>query len=703
MIKDILLDQIMTALMSIQIDDDLVDIVFEPENKPKSELIFDGVKTSAKSLSKEELSLQKRKIYTVFITKLSGYIDSVVDSKDDGESRNVADNLKNIMPPPFKIDAKQRPSTAGSSKLNRNRSSELILQGPSISKPVNSKRKSLSWGQVVDYLRKECTIMKDWHQEIESFVLPQHRVAIELGFQLVDSQKRGVAHPYELIKAIKKCAIAAKAVTGDTFFDQIKSARCEVLLTVNMTSPEVIDVTDNFVNENGGNGSSGDVQRVGYELPLTLDETLSIYFLEVACESPLPLLRLQALSLSAVQHMFCGELDESEDNLKEALQILADLNLDSDMISCELYNSIAQLMILKHRQWHSDKKSRCKKEALAFMGSEDGKIAVDDEMKKYLGNDCYMDGREDLRILLSQRFTAKQVLDIENKAKSAILKARMKFVTENETDPTAPSVEAAYRYLVKSYEILETLHGPAHPSIGAACLAIASVQNAVGKFSEAREWLTNALQAMMKLDPMPLRAIAFTEIQLSSVLVKQKHTDEAIQVLSKAISFYLDRVRQGLSKVPSLFVPLDSPDENTKSSPLPTMRHSEILTDDIQQCILLMQKLVCITDKVGGAYQSLEQMETIADVAESAFGWDSDEVVKYRKEAGVRAMELKDWPRAMKNLNAALEATEALCGRNDKRYVDIIAILNKAGEYREALRLEKIESSDCPISDRTKY
>jgi tetratricopeptide (TPR) repeat protein len=699
MIKDILLDQIMTALVSIQTDDDLVDVVFEPGNKAKSEAIFDGMTTSPKAMNKEDLSVQKRKIYTVFITKLSGYIDSVVDSKDEGESRNVIDSLKNIMPPSFQNDTKQRPSTAGSSKLNRNRSSDALFQECNISKPVTSKRKSLSWGQVVDYLRKDCTILKDWQQEIESFVLPQHRVAIELGFQLADTQKRGVAHPYELIKAIKKCAVAAKAVTGDTFFDQIKSTRCEVLLTVNMMISEVIDVTDNFVGENGGPGSSGDVQRVGYELPLTLDETLSIYLLEVASENPLPMLRLQALSLSAVQHMFCGELDESEDSLKEALQILADLNVDSDMISCELYNSIAQLMILKHRQWHSDKKSRCKKEAIAFMGTEDGKIAVDDEMKKYLGKDCYMDGREDVRILLSQRFTVKQVLDIENKAKSAILKARMKFVTENEADITAPSVEAAYRYLVKSYEILEALHGPVHPSIGAACLAIASVQNAVGKFSEAREWLTNALQAMMKLDPMPLRAIAFTEIQLSSVLAKQKHIDEAIQVLSKAISFYLDRVRQGLSKAPSPFVPIDSPDENMKSSSVSTMRHSEILSDDIQQCMLLMQRLVCITDRVGGTYQSLEQMETIADVAESAFGWDSDEVGKYRKEAGVRAMELKDWPRAIKNLNAALEATDALYGRQDKRYIDINAMLSKVGDYREALRLEKIDSVDDPISD----
>ena len=51
-----------------------------------------------------------------------------------------------------------------------------------------------------------------------------------------------------------------------------------------------------------------------------------------------------------------------------------------------------------------------------------------------------------------------------------MLKARVKFLMENEEDPTASSVEAAYRYLVKSYEILECIHGTVHPSIGACLL-----------------------------------------------------------------------------------------------------------------------------------------------------------------------------------------------------------------------------------------
>jgi tetratricopeptide (TPR) repeat protein len=182
--------------------------------------------------------------------------------------------------------------------------------------------------------------------------------------------------------------------------------------------------------------------------------------------------------------------------------------------------------------------------------------------------------------------------------------------------------------LVKSYEILEALHGPNHPSIGAACLAIASVQNAVGKFGEAREWLSNALRAMEKLDPIPLRALAFTQIQLSSVLFKQKYTDEALQVIVKAISFYLDKSREGIGKASLLTYDLDA---INPQSPI-LSKHSRLLTEDIQQCLALMQKLVDMCDKIGAPYQSLEQLEVMADLAESAFGWDSDKVGLYRKE-----------------------------------------------------------------------
>jgi hypothetical protein len=47
-------------------------------------------------------------------------------------------------------------------------------------------------------------------------------------------------------------------------------------------------------------------------------------------------------------------------------------------------------------------------------------------------------------------------------------------------------------------------------------------------------------------------------------------------------------------------------------------------------------------------------------------------------------MELRDWPRAMKSIQIALESTEALYGRQDKRYSDLMTMLNKVSEYRES-------------------
>lgn len=44
-------------------------------------------------------------------------------------------------------------------------------------------------------------------------------------------------------------------------------------------------------------------------------------------------------------------------------------------------------------------------------------------------------------------------------------------------NPVRKTVEAAYRYLVRSHEILESAHGPSHAAVATGCLAVASVQN----------------------------------------------------------------------------------------------------------------------------------------------------------------------------------------------------------------------------------
>jgi hypothetical protein len=48
-------------------------------------------------------------------------------------------------------------------------------------------------------------------------------------------------------------------------------------------------------------------------------------------------------------------------------------------------------------------------------------------------------------------------------------------------DGSNKTIEAAYRYLVRSYEILETAHGSSHVSVAISCLAAASVRNLARK------------------------------------------------------------------------------------------------------------------------------------------------------------------------------------------------------------------------------
>ena len=60
---------------------------------------------------------------------------------------------------------------------------------------------------------------------------------------------------------------------------------------------------------------------------------------------------------------------------------------------------------------------------------------------------------------------------------SAAVKARIQVIGLTDVNPNRHSVEAAYRYLVRSHGIIEAAHGASHPSVATGCLAVASVQN----------------------------------------------------------------------------------------------------------------------------------------------------------------------------------------------------------------------------------
>ena len=63
------------------------------------------------------------------------------------------------------------------------------------------------------------------------------------------------------------------------------------------------------------------------------------------------------------------------------------------------------------------------------------------------------------------------------KCQNICIKEHTKKLLSSQENPARKTVEAAYRYLVRSHEILESAHGPSHPAVATGCLAAASVLN----------------------------------------------------------------------------------------------------------------------------------------------------------------------------------------------------------------------------------
>ena len=346
-----------------------------------------------------------------------------------------------------------------------------------------------SWGDVIVFLRQDCEVMREWLQDIDAAMLPQNKAALHLPFRMCDEQKRGIVHPAQYAATVGKFASTLKAIAGTTLLKQLQQVKMEVPLLVNQQTGLVIDITtgnkargvfesipvedrqrqEEILLLNGG-------MRIVYELPVAWEEILAKHVLEADC-NPVEMLRSQVLTLLGVANVFSNKLDMAEDNLKNALKQLEKIGYEMEITACELYNSIAQLMITKHRRWDGAQKSRLRKQAFEWiMANDDGKIDVKrriDAIKKHYESK-------------SAHFVMS---DVEVRAKNAAVKAKIKRLVVEEVDPTRKAVEAAYRYLVRAHEILETAHGAHHAAVATACLAVASVQNILGIYEESRDWL----------------------------------------------------------------------------------------------------------------------------------------------------------------------------------------------------------------------
>jgi tetratricopeptide (TPR) repeat protein len=269
------------------------------------------------------------------------------------------------------------------------------------------------------------------------------------------------------------------------------------------------------------------------------------------------------------------------------------------------------MMITRYRNWQAQKKLRAKQAATDYIfkdpkGQEELSSAV---------------------TLLKQQIKARNAVvptaDIVSKAKSTLIAQHSKTILANEDDPTRKAIEAAFRYLVKSYEILVVAHGQIHPSVGTACLAVASVQSIVGNYQVAREWLVRGLRSLERLDPLPVRAVAFVQTQLSQVLSKQGHNDEALRVLDKAARFHLAHAKEKLA---------NSQVYSGGFVTTPPVLKGASLYDEAMLAIELTSRLVVLSRRVRNLWAAAEQAEVAAELAEATFGWDSALVCDKRKE-----------------------------------------------------------------------
>lgn len=78
---------------------------------------------------------------------------------------------------------------------------------------------------------------------------------------------------------------------------------------------------------------------------------------------------------------------------------------------------------------------------------------------------------------------------------------------------------------------------------------------------------------------------------------------------------------------------------------------------------------------------AMELAENMADLAETAFGWDSLEAAESRKEAGLRGMKAERWKEAHAHLKSSLEAFETIFGAEDPHCLQLQRVLKDCESY----------------------
>ena len=208
-----------------------------------------------------------------------------------------------------------------------------------------------SWGEVVEFLRFECEQIKVWMDAVEQVLLPQTKASLMFPFRLCDLQDKKIAHPVQLSQVLMTFPTSARVLAGSKLTKVLSTIKVEVPFLINTHNGSLIDLASTTSQKKTLFNVSH--QQVNYELPITMEEFLALYVLSSSSivEHQLDLLKVQLYTIQGIYAIYNDLLDEAEEHLKRALNMLESHGMEMEVIACELYNSIAQMMILKHRNW----------------------------------------------------------------------------------------------------------------------------------------------------------------------------------------------------------------------------------------------------------------------------------------------------------------------------------------------------------------
>jgi tetratricopeptide (TPR) repeat protein len=542
----------------------------------------------------------------------------------------------------------------------------------------NCHGKSPSWGATMDFFRQRCLPMRELMMVVEDAVLPQYRASLLLTFQQCDRLNKRIAHSVQLSQLLHHVHNTSRAIAGCGIVKYLQQLKTEISLQIDTVKECVVDVSMSKAHASRlfkYEDSNLECAVVAYELPVSYEEVLG-YIVSEQDVDAVEFEMSHLLTLKGIVQIFSGQLTESEVTIREALRYLEQQGLEMEVVACELYNTIAQLMIVKFRQAESKKKAQLKKAASAWLLTEHGRREL----------------REQMKIIRAHYMTKNMIVisaaESELKARNYLMKNKMKEIKKfsvydenGDLSPPIKMVDAAYRYVVRSFDILDSVYGQSHPAVATACLAVASVLTMAEKYGDAREWLSRALRAMEKLIPVPVRSIAYAQTQLSKVLQEGQYAEEAITVLSRAVMFYSTSATDRLNYIYSTSNPGNVAARMFKGKPYPAGLQPY---DDADQAIMLGNQLVQMHFDRGGFWPAAEQAELLAELAELAYGWDSPESAELLKQAGEKYSAVKDFGKATSHFKRCLETMECLFDKSDPRCLDVSKRIQKINEERTA-------------------